>query len=136
MFGLLITGLPNILIFIKNDNNNKSPINIKVLNEILNLLKTLIIEIRIKLHTQIENEIFNDVINCVKNYHNCEINNDVKYLLEQCYIIISKIIEINSGNKKGKDYLFLFEEITYKLVNINEKIDIPIFIFNVLNIKI
>ena len=141
MFGLLITELPNILIFIKNDNNTKSPISIKVLNEILNLLKTLIIETGIKLHTQIENEIFNDVINCVKNYHNCEINYDVKYLLEQCYNIISKIIEINSGNKKGKDYLFLFEtigmrEITYKLVNINEKIDIPIFIFNVLNIKI
>ena len=34
MFGLLITELPNILLFIKNDNNNINRISIKALNEI------------------------------------------------------------------------------------------------------
>ena len=138
MFGLLITELPNILLFIKND-NNKNHISIKIINEILNLIKTLLIETGIKLHSEIEKEIFIDVINCLKNYYDCEINNDVSYLLEQCYIIISKIIEINKDNKKGEDYLFMLEkmgirEITYNLININEKINIPYFIFNYLNI--
>ena len=138
MFGLLITELPNILLFIKND-NNKNHISIKIINEILNLIKTLLIETGIKLHSEIEKEIFIDIINCLKNYYDCEINNDVSYLLEQCYIIISKIIEINKDNKKGEDYLFMLEkmgirEITYNLININEKINIPYFIFNYLNI--
>lgn len=137
MFGLLITELPNILLFIKYD----SHISIKVVNEILNLIKTLLIETGIKFHHEIENEIFIDVVNCLKNYHDCEINNDVKYLLEQCYIIISKIIEVNNENKKGNDYKFHFEkmgmrDITNNLINMNIKINIPYFIFNLLNIRI
>ena len=143
MFGLLITELPNILLFISNDNYNNH-ISIKIINEILNLLKTLIVETGIKLHNEIENKIFINVINCIKNYYDCEINNDVKNLLEQCYIIISKIIEINLNinmeNKKGYDYLFVFEkmgmrDITYNLINI-KSINIPYFIFNILDIRI
>ena len=138
MFGLLVTELPNILLFIKND-NNRNHVSIKIVNEILNLLKTFLIEIGIKFHKELENEIFINVINCLKDYYDCEINNDVKYLLEQCYIIISKIIEINSTNKKGNEYIFLFEklgmkEITYNLIN--SKINLPFFILNIFNIKI
>ena len=94
MFGLLVLELPNILLFIKND-NNRNHVSIKIVNEILNLFKTFLIEIGIKFHKEIENEIFISIINCLKDYYDCEINNNVKYLLEQCYSIISKIIEIN-----------------------------------------
>jgi hypothetical protein len=137
MFGLLIIELPNILAFIKCEKY----ISIKIVNEILNLIKTLMTETGIKFHGEIEKEILIDVVNCLKNYYDCEINNDVKYLLEQCYLIISTIIEINIGNKKGSDYKFYCEKmgmknITYNLINMNIKINIPYFIFNCLNIRI
>ena len=142
MYGILITELPNILQFITDDNNNNH-ISIKIINEIINLLKTLVIETGIKLHHEIENKIFVNVINCIKNYYDCEINNDIKKLLEQCYMIIAKIIEININanseinNKKGYDYIFLFDkmgmrDITYNLISI-KSINIPYFILNILN---
>ena len=138
MFGLLVLELPNILLFIKND-NNRNHVSIKIVNEILNLFKTFLIEIGIKFHKEIENEIFISIINCLKDYYDCEINNNVKYLLEQCYSIISKIIEINSSNKKGSEYIFLFEKFGMKEITnnlINSKIKIPYSILNILNIKL
>ena len=156
LIGLLISELSNsILLFIENINENH--ISIKVVNEVLNLIITLLIDNRIKFYYELENQIFIDTINCIKNYYDCEINNDIKELYEKVYTIVSRIIEINTNshikndntnrrdnlneNMKCNDYIFLFDkmgmkDITYNLINMNSQIKIPHFLLNNLNIKI
>ena len=134
MIGRLISELPNnILPLIKNDNH----VSIKVINEILNLIITLLIDNKTKFYGVLEIQIFTDVINCVKSYYDCKINNDVKDLYERGYFIISRIIEINIGDKKGNDYTFLFDKMGMKEITsnlaMNSQINIPYFILNILN---
>jgi hypothetical protein len=134
MIGILITELPNnILPLIKDDKH----VSIKAINEILNLIITLLIDNKTKFYGVLETQIFTDVINCVKSYYDCKINNDVKDLYEKGYFIISRIIELNIGDKKGNDYIFLFDKMGMKEITsnlaMNSQVRIPYFIFNILN---
>ena len=134
MIGILITEMPNnILPLIRND----AHVSIKVVNEVLDLIITLLIDNKTKFYGVLEAQIFSDVINCVKSYYDCKINNDVKDLYEKAYFIISRIIEINIGNKKGNDYTFLFDKMGMKEItsnlSMNSQIYIPYFILNILN---
>ena len=134
MIGFLITELPNnILPLIKDDKH----VSIKVINEILNLIITLLIDNKTKFYGVLETQVFTDVINCVKSYYDCKINNDVKDLYEKGYFIISRIIEVNIGDKKGNDYIFLFDKMGMKEITsnlaINPQVSIPYFILNILN---
>jgi len=134
MIGILITEIPNnILPLIRND----AHVSIKVVNEVLDLIITLLIDNKTKFYGVLEAQIFSDVINCVKSYYDCKINNDVKDLYEKAYFIISRIFEINIGNKKGNDYTFLFDKMGMKDITsnlaMNSQIYIPYFILNILN---
>ena len=137
LIGLLITEIPKILILIEDENR----ISIKVVNEIIELLITLLIKLRIKIHKEIENEIFMAMLNCLKIFYDCELNNEIKTLLENGLVIISKIIEINEGNDTKNNYRILMEtkgikDIIYNLINSEEKIGIPFYLLNFLNINI
>ena len=85
--------------------------------------------------------IFTNVFDCLKNFNDCEINSDMKNILEKGYIILSKIIEKNEKTEIKNNYKFLLEtkgikEIIYNLINMDAKIGIPIYLLNFLEINI
>jgi hypothetical protein len=136
MIGFLISEIPYILSFTKIENK----VSIQVINEVFELLITLLIKLGIKIHNEIEAEIFSDIINYLKEFYNLEINNDIKKLLENGYIIISKIIERNEKIEIKNNYKFLIEtkgikDIICNLI-INSKIGIPIYLLHFLEINI
>jgi hypothetical protein len=138
LIGILISEIPNILKFIENETR----LNSKIINEILELLITLIIKLGIKIHNELENEIFKSMLKCLKIFYDCEINDEIKTLLENIFIIISKILEINEGNNDIiNNYIILIEtkgikETIYNLFNTEEKIGIPFYLLNILNINL
>ena len=139
MNGILISEIPNILKFCKYENL----ISIQVINEIFELLITLLIKLGIKkIHQELEKVIFTNILDCLKDFYDCEINNDIKSILEKGFIILTKIIESNEKQAEIKNnYIFLLEtkgikEIIYNLVNSNIKIEIPIYLLNLLEINI
>ena len=137
LIGLLIGEIPYILSFIKNENS----LNIKVAEEIFELLITLLIKLNIIIHKELEKEIFTDVLNCLKIFSDCIINKDIKYILENGIIIISKIIEINEENEMKNNYKFLIEskgikDVINNIINLDITIGIPKYLLNFLEIKI
>ena len=137
LIGLLIGEIPYILSFIKNENS----LNIKVAEEIFELLITLLIKLNIIIHKELEKEIFTDVLNCLKIFSDCYINKDIKYILENGIIIISKIIEINEENEMKNNYKFLIEskgikDVINNIINLDITIGIPKYLLNFLEIKI
>ena len=137
MIGILITEIPFILNFIKAENHT----SLQIINEVFDLLMTLLMKIGIKIHNNFESVIFNEVIDCLKELYDCEINNDVRKLFENGYIIISKIIESNEKKENQNNYKFIIEtkgikEIISNLINLNIKIEIPLFLLNFLQINI
>ena len=139
MIGILITEIPNILKFCKYENL----ISIHVIDEIFELLLILLIKLGIKkIHQELEKVIFTNVLDCLKGFYDCEINNDIKNILEKGYIILTKIIESNEKQVEIKNnYKFLLEtkgirEIIYNLINMNIKIEIPNYLLNLLEINI
>ena len=95
-----------------------------------------------KIHQELEKVIFTNILDCLKDFYDCEINNDIKSILEKGFIILTKIIESNEKQAEIKNnYIFLLEtkgikEIIYNLVNSNIKIEIPIYLLNLLEINI
>ena len=137
MIGFLITEIPFILNFIKAENHT----SLQIINEVFDLLMTLLMKIGLKIHNNFESVIFNEVIDCLKELYDCEINNDVKKLFENGYIIISKIIESNEKKENQNNYKFIIEtkgikDIISNLINLNKKIEIPMFLLNFLEINI
>ena len=141
-----------IIYFLKNKSKNKIIIlpclqalnNLTTkMNEIFELLITLLIKLGIKkIHQELEKVIFTNILDCLKDFYDCEINNDIKSILEKGFIILTKIIESNEKQAEIKNnYIFLLEtkgikEIIYNLVNSNIKIEIPIYLLNLLEINI
>ena len=137
MIGLLITEIPNILKFCKFENL----VSLQVIDEIFELLIAILIKLEIKIHQELEKVIFTNVFDCLKNFNDCEINSDMKNILEKGYIILSKIIEKNEKTEIKNNYKFLLEtkgikEIIYNLINMDAKIGIPIYLLNFLEINI
>ena len=137
MIGFLITEIPFILNFIKAENHT----SLQIINEVFDLLMTLLMKIGLKIHNNFESVVFNEVIDCLKELYDCEINNDVKKLFENGCIIISKIIESNEKKENQNNYKFIIEtkgikDIISNLINLNIKIEIPIFLLNFLEINI
>ena len=137
IIGILIGEIPYILNYITNEN----AINIKVVNEIFNLLKTLLMDLNIKFHKELETEVFTDVLLCLKIFYDCDINNDIKQLIENGYSIISKIIKMNEGDEIINNYKYLMEtkgikDVIYNLINFETKIEIPTELMNFLEIII
>ena len=137
LVGLLIGEIPYILSFIRNENS----LNLKVAEEIFELSITLLIKLNIIIHKELEKEIFTDVLNCLKIFSDCIINKDIKYILENGIIIISKIIEINEENEMKNNYKFLIEskgikDVINNIINLDITIGIPKYLLNFLEIKI
>ena len=137
LIGFLVDEIPLLLNFIKDENN----INLKIVKEIFDLLNTLLIEYNLKIQKDIKEEIFDCVLKCLKIFYDCDINNDIKQLLENGFNIISKIIESNKEREIQNNYKFLIEskgikDIIYNLINLDNKIGIPIYLLDFLSINI
>ena len=137
LIGFLVDEIPLLLNFIKDENN----INLKIVKEIFDLLNTLLIEYNLKIQKDIKEEIFDCVLKCLKIFYDCDINNDIKQLLENGFNIISKIIESNKEREIQNNYKFLIEskgikDIIYNLFNLDNKIGIPIYLLDFLSINI
>ena len=137
LIGFLVDEIPLLLNFIKDENN----INLKIVKEIFDLLNTLLIEYNLKIQKDIKEEIFDCVLKCLKVFYDCDINNDIKQLLENGFNIISKIIESNKEREIQNNYKFLIEskgikDIIYNLFNLDNKIGIPIYLLDFLSINI
>ena len=137
LIGFLVDEIPLLLNFIKDENS----INLKIVKEIFDLLNTLLIEYNLKIQKDIKEEIFDCVLKCLKIFYDCDINNDIKQLLENGFNIISKIIESNKEREIQNNYKFLIEskgikDIIYNLINLDNKIGIPIYLLDFLSINI
>ena len=137
IIGFLIEEIPLLLNFIKDENN----FNILIAKEIFGLLNTLLIEYNLKIQKCLEEEIFTVVTSCLKVFYDYDINNEIKYLMENGYNIISKIIEKNEGKEIKNNYKFLIEtkgikDIINNLINMETKIRIPIYLLNFLEINL
>ena len=137
LIGFLVDEIPLLLNFIKDENS----INLKIVKEIFDLLNTLLIEYNLKIQKDIKEEIFDCVLKCLKVFYDCDINNDIKQLLENGFNIISKIIESNKEREIQNNYKFLIEskgikDIIYNLFNLDNKIGIPIYLLDFLSINI
>ena len=137
LIGFLVDEIPLLLNFIKDENS----INLKIVKEIFDLLNTLLIEYNLKIQKDIKEEIFDCVLKCLKVFYDCDINNDIKQLLENGFNIISKIIESNKEREIQNNYKFLIEskgikDIIYNLINLDNKVGIPIYLLDFLSINI
>ena len=137
LIGFLVDEIPLLLNFIKDENS----INLKIVKEIFDLLNTLLVEYNLKIQKDIKEEIFDCVLKCLKVFYDCDINNDIKQLLENGFNIISKIIESNKEREIQNNYKFLIEskgikDIIYNLINSDNKIGIPIYLLDFLSINI
>ena len=137
LIGLLVNEISNILSYIEDENR----LSVKIVNEIIELLITLLMKLGIKIYKDLENKIFCAMLDCIKIFYDCEINDEIKHLLENGLIIISRILEINEGNNSMNNYKVLMEkkgikDIIGNLLNMEANFGIPLYVINLFNINI
>lgn len=149
MIGLLIVELPELLKFINDESENDLCLEKGIILEILNLLQNLL-DGGIKFHKELSEIIIKAAINYIKMFYGYEFNNDIIKIIEDCYKIITKIIQnkikddnidFNGYDKNYKNYEYFLEKEGLRDLTINiynkEKtnIIIPEFIYKCLKIN-